>query len=172
MLAAAHPPVRHPPALTSPLAPLCPASQTTMVHHAGRKAPATHIRSTLSTAPPFVLLPRSPSLPGAEERSMHSMMASIHGIAPNPFHMPTHHPNLLTCATCCRRHRRRRATLSLKFVPLFMGTAFKNKGVQLLLDGVSDYLPCPLDVTNYALDLERDEAKLALPCSRCAWRRR
>ena len=48
-----------------------------------------------------------------------------------------------------------------------MGTAFKNKGVQLLLDGVTDYLPCPIDVTNYALDLEKEEERLALPCSRC-----
>ena len=46
----------------------------------------------------------------------------------------------------------RRATVSLRFVPVFMGSAYKNKGVQLLLDGVSDYLPSPLDVTNTALD--------------------
>ena len=37
----------------------------------------------------------------------------------------------------------RRATVSLAFVPIFMGSAYKNKGVQLLLDGVSDYLPSP-----------------------------
>jgi elongation factor G len=60
----------------------------------------------------------------------------------------------------------RRAALALKFVPLFMGSAFKNKGVQLLLDGVSDYLPCPIDIDNTALDLSRDEEKLILPCSR------
>ena len=45
----------------------------------------------------------------------------------------------------------RRATLSLQFVPLFMGSAYKNRGVQLLLDGVREFLPCPLDVNNRAL---------------------
>ena len=45
----------------------------------------------------------------------------------------------------------RRATVSLAFVPIFMGSAYKNKGVQLLLDGVSDYLPSPCQVENTAL---------------------
>lgn len=40
----------------------------------------------------------------------------------------------------------RKGTIGLKFFPIFTGSAFKNKGVQLLLDGVSDYLPSPLDV--------------------------
>jgi elongation factor G len=39
----------------------------------------------------------------------------------------------------------RRATLSLKIVPVLCGSAFKNKGVQPLLDAVVDYLPSPLD---------------------------
>lgn len=60
----------------------------------------------------------------------------------------------------------RRATLALKFVPVFMGSAFKNRGVQLLLDGVTDYLPCPLDVENTALDLTADEERVRLPCTR------
>ena len=34
----------------------------------------------------------------------------------------------------------RKATLSVEFYPVFCGSAFKNKGVQLLLDGVIDYL--------------------------------
>ncbi|KAL2652086.1 hypothetical protein R1flu_020214 [Riccia fluitans] len=56
----------------------------------------------------------------------------------------------------------RRATISLQFVPVFMGSAFKNKGVQLLLDGVTNFLPCPLEVNNYALDQTRNEEKVKL----------
>ncbi len=37
----------------------------------------------------------------------------------------------------------RKATIALKLTPVFMGSAYKNKGVQLLLDGVLDYLPEP-----------------------------
>jgi elongation factor G len=40
----------------------------------------------------------------------------------------------------------RKATLTAKFFPVMCGTAFKNKGVQLLLDAVLDYLPSPLDI--------------------------
>jgi len=40
----------------------------------------------------------------------------------------------------------RLGTLKYKFVPIFCGSAFKNKGVQPLLDAVVDYLPCPLDI--------------------------
>ncbi len=40
----------------------------------------------------------------------------------------------------------RKATLDLDITPVFCGTAFKNKGIQRLLDGVIDYLPSPLDV--------------------------
>ncbi|MGA9530626.1 MAG: elongation factor G [Candidatus Babeliales bacterium] len=40
----------------------------------------------------------------------------------------------------------RKGVLEGKITPVFCGTAFKNKGVQLLLDGVIDYLPSPLDV--------------------------
>ncbi|MCO6509823.1 MAG: elongation factor G [Aridibacter famidurans] len=40
----------------------------------------------------------------------------------------------------------REATLQLKCVPVVMGTAFKNKGVQTLLDAVVDFLPSPLEV--------------------------
>jgi elongation factor G len=40
----------------------------------------------------------------------------------------------------------RKATLEFKIVPVLCGTAFKNKGVQPLLDAVVDYLPSPLDV--------------------------
>ncbi len=40
----------------------------------------------------------------------------------------------------------RKGTIERKVVPAFCGTAFKNKGVQLLLDAVLDYLPSPLDI--------------------------
>ena len=41
----------------------------------------------------------------------------------------------------------RRATLAYKLTPILTGSAFKNKGVQPMLDAVVAYLPCPLDVT-------------------------
>jgi elongation factor G len=40
----------------------------------------------------------------------------------------------------------RKGTIAVKFFPMFCGSAFKNKGVQPLLDAVVDYLPSPLDV--------------------------
>ncbi|WP_336054887.1 elongation factor G [Nitratireductor sp. CH_MIT9313-5] len=40
----------------------------------------------------------------------------------------------------------RKGTIEVKFFPMFCGSAFKNKGVQPLLDGVVDFLPSPLDV--------------------------
>jgi len=42
----------------------------------------------------------------------------------------------------------RKATLSVNFFPVMCGTAFKNKGVKLVLDAVIDYLPAPTDVPN------------------------
>jgi elongation factor G len=42
----------------------------------------------------------------------------------------------------------RRETIALKIVPVIAGSAFKNKGVQPLLDAVVDYLPSPLDVSS------------------------
>ncbi|MDA3857770.1 MAG: elongation factor G [Roseovarius sp.] len=43
----------------------------------------------------------------------------------------------------------RKGTLSLSFVPVLAGSAFKNKGVQPLLNAVIDYLPSPMDVVDY-----------------------
>ncbi|MDQ5948982.1 MAG: elongation factor, partial [Patescibacteria group bacterium] len=40
----------------------------------------------------------------------------------------------------------RKATLAVKIIPVFAGSALKNKGVQLVLDAVVDYLPSPLDI--------------------------
>jgi elongation factor G len=56
----------------------------------------------------------------------------------------------------------RRATLALKATPVFMGSAYKNKGVQLLLDGVTMFLPNPTEVTNIALDQDKGEEKVIL----------
>eukprot|EP00291_Cryptomonas_curvata_P017328 CAMPEP_0172162286 /NCGR_PEP_ID=MMETSP1050-20130122/6585_1 /TAXON_ID=233186 /ORGANISM="Cryptomonas curvata, Strain CCAP979/52" /LENGTH=703 /DNA_ID=CAMNT_0012832255 /DNA_START=306 /DNA_END=2416 /DNA_ORIENTATION=- len=57
----------------------------------------------------------------------------------------------------------RRATLSLKFVPVMMGSAYKNKAVQLLLNGVVDYLPNPAERQNFALDADQDEKEVEVP---------
>ncbi|GAA6112675.1 elongation factor G [Apilactobacillus apinorum] len=43
----------------------------------------------------------------------------------------------------------RRGTLNLEFYPVLAGSAFKNKGIQMLMDAVLDYLPSPLDVRPY-----------------------
>ncbi len=43
----------------------------------------------------------------------------------------------------------RKGTLEIKFIPVLAGSAFKNKGVQPLLNAVIDYLPSPLDVVDY-----------------------
>jgi elongation factor G len=40
----------------------------------------------------------------------------------------------------------RKGTLDMKITPVFCGSAFKDKGVQNVLDGVVDFLPCPIDL--------------------------
>jgi elongation factor G len=56
----------------------------------------------------------------------------------------------------------RRVTIALKMTPVFIGSAYKNKGVQLLLDGVNLYLPNPTEVRNIALDQNNKEEKVVL----------
>jgi elongation factor G len=56
----------------------------------------------------------------------------------------------------------RRGTLAQKITPVFLGSAYKNKGVQPLLDAVLSYLPDPTEVDNDALDLDRGEVKYPL----------
>ena len=56
----------------------------------------------------------------------------------------------------------RKGTLSLALTPVFIGSAYKNKGVQALLDAVTHFLPDPTEVENVALDLRKDEEKVVL----------
>ncbi len=56
----------------------------------------------------------------------------------------------------------RAATLSLNFTPVMTGSAYKNKGVQLLLDAVTYYLPNPHERENIALDQNKNEEKVVL----------
>ena len=50
----------------------------------------------------------------------------------------------------------RELTINRKFIPVFMGSAYKNKGVQLALDGVLKYLPSPPEKDNYGFTAARD----------------
>ncbi|RLL40757.1 elongation factor G [Oceanobacillus piezotolerans] len=59
----------------------------------------------------------------------------------------------------------RKATLSVEFYPVFCGSAFKNKGVQLMLDGVIDYLPAPTDVEAIEGIIPGTEEKTTRPSS-------
>jgi elongation factor G len=56
----------------------------------------------------------------------------------------------------------RRGTLSLELTPVLIGSAYKNKGVQKLMDAVNHYLPCPTEVPIEAVDLDRDAAPVVL----------
>jgi elongation factor G len=56
----------------------------------------------------------------------------------------------------------RKGTIAQELTPVFMGSAYKNKGVQPLLDAVTRYLPSPTEVENTAVDLSNDEAPITL----------
>ncbi|MFE8596667.1 elongation factor G [Archangium violaceum] len=56
----------------------------------------------------------------------------------------------------------RRATIALKMTPVMCGSAYKNKGVQLLLNAICSFLPNPAEITNEALDQKNGEAKVIL----------
>jgi len=57
----------------------------------------------------------------------------------------------------------RRGTLTRMITPVFVGSAYKNKGVQPLLDAVTRLLPCPAEVENEALDMNDNETPIVLP---------
>ena len=56
----------------------------------------------------------------------------------------------------------RKGTLTEAFVPVMMGSAYKFKGIQPLLDGVTHFLPDPSEVQNFALDLDNNEERKEL----------
>ena len=56
----------------------------------------------------------------------------------------------------------RKATIALKCTPVMMGSALGNKAVQLLLDGVCNFLPDPREVENIALNLSKEEEPVVL----------
>lgn len=56
----------------------------------------------------------------------------------------------------------RTGVIQREIVPVFIGSAYKNKGVQPLLDAVVKYLPAPIDVENIALDLDDKEKEIIL----------
>ncbi len=57
----------------------------------------------------------------------------------------------------------RKAVLTGEFFPVFAGSAYKNKGIQLLLDGVIDYLPSPLDIKPTTATLPNGEIEECHP---------
>ncbi|MEQ8213370.1 MAG: elongation factor G, partial [Smithellaceae bacterium] len=56
----------------------------------------------------------------------------------------------------------RKGTLKREITPVYMGSAYKNKAVQPMLDGVNYLLPCPSEVENVALDMENNEEPVVL----------
>jgi elongation factor G len=70
-------------------------------------------------------------------------------------------PSVATIKECIRR-----GTLSISFVPVVTGTAFKNKGVQPMLDAIVDFMPSPLDRPPIAgVDAKDGETPVTRPSS-------
>lgn len=59
----------------------------------------------------------------------------------------------------------RKATIAGSFVPVLNGTAFKNKGVQTLLDAVVDFLPSPIDIKEIPAINLKDEQPITINCA-------
>ena len=58
----------------------------------------------------------------------------------------------------------RKVTLARQMVPMFCGSAYKNKAVQKLLDGVEDYLPSPPEKDNFGLDKNQPDVQVKVEC--------
>ncbi len=56
----------------------------------------------------------------------------------------------------------RTGVMTRQLTPVFLGSAYKNKAIQPLLDAVIDYLPSPLDIHNEAIDLDNNEESVVL----------
>jgi elongation factor G len=56
----------------------------------------------------------------------------------------------------------RKATIARQLTPVFMGSAYKNKGVQVLLDNVNRFLPSPLDCKYYGSDNDKNQEKIEI----------
>jgi len=56
----------------------------------------------------------------------------------------------------------RTGTLKREITPVLMGSAYKNKGIQTLLDAVTHFLPSPMDVSNIAMDIDDPEKQIIL----------
>ncbi|MBF0120962.1 MAG: elongation factor G [Desulfobacterales bacterium] len=56
----------------------------------------------------------------------------------------------------------RKGTINRQMVPVFMGSAYKNKGIQVLLDAIITYLPSPDEIENQAIDLDNDNRSIIL----------
>jgi elongation factor G len=56
----------------------------------------------------------------------------------------------------------RTGVIARQITPVFLGSAYKNKAVQPLLDAVIDYLPSPMDIQNEAIDLDKNEESVIL----------